>query len=250
DLTTGTYVYFMRQWPFDKVVYAHEDVQGGLTTVIQSGNTNILLSNGKFQGNNSAEVQAQARFALIPMLFTHGFERALVIGLGTGNSLKALAAFPFRRLDVAEFAPGVIEAARSWFSDVNGDVMDKDPRVHLLVADGRNHLLLAKDRYDLITIEVTSVWISGEADIYNKEFYELCRSHLTEEGILQQWVQVHHMRPGDFQVILNTAAQVFPHVSFFLGPEQGLLVASSSPLSVDYQQIVAFDHMPAVRQEL
>src|SRR5262249_13822825 len=146
-LTTGTYVYFMRQWPVDKVVYAHEDVQGGLTTVIQSGNTNTLLTNGKFQGNNTAEIQAQARFALIPMLFTHGFERALVIGLGTGNSLKALSAFPFRRLDVAEFAPGVIEGARSWFSDVNGDVMDKDPRVHLLVADGRNHLLLSKDRY-------------------------------------------------------------------------------------------------------
>jgi len=78
---------------------------------------------------------------------------------------EALTAFPFRRLDVAEFAPGVIEAARSWFSDVNGDVMDKDPRVHLLVADGRNHLLLSSDRYDLITIEVTCIWISGEADV-------------------------------------------------------------------------------------
>src|SRR5262249_35071310 len=114
----------------------------------------------------------------------------------------------------------------------------------------RNHLLLSRDRYDLITIEVTSIWISGEADVYNQEFYELCRSHLTPQGILQQWVQVHHMRPRDFQVILNTAARVFPHVSFFLGPEQGLLVASSSPLNVDYQQIVAFDHTPAVRQEL
>ncbi|HKF24413.1 MAG TPA: hypothetical protein VKB24_00515, partial [Candidatus Acidoferrum sp.] len=56
--------------------------------------------------------------------------------------------------------------------------------------------------------------------------------------------------PRDFQVILNTAAEVFPHVSFFLGPEQGLLVASASPLSVDYQRIAAFDHTPPVREEL
>ncbi|HKF26533.1 MAG TPA: fused MFS/spermidine synthase, partial [Candidatus Acidoferrum sp.] len=250
DLTTGTYVYFLRQWPVDKVVYAHEDVQGGLTTVVESGNTRTLLTNGKFQGNNTAEIQAQVRFALIPTLFTREFNRALLIGLGTGNSLKALSAFPFGRLDVAEFAPGVIEAARSWFSDVNSDVMDQDPRVRLLVADGRNHLLLSKDRYDLITIEVTSIWINGEADIYNREFYELCRSRLTGQGVLQQWVQVHHMRPRDFQVILNTAAEVFPHVSFFLGPEQGLLVASASPLSVDYLRIAAFDHAPAVREEL
>jgi len=250
NLTQGNYVYFQQAWKADKILFAREDVQGGLTTVIQSGGTRILLSNGKFQGNNTGEVQAQVRFVLIPALFTHELNRALVIGLGTGSSLRTLSAFPFRRIDVVELAPAVIEAARKWFPDVNGDVLDHDPRVHLTVADGRNHLLVSQDHYDLITIEVTSIWINGEADLYNKEFYELCRSHLTEQGILQQWVQVHHMRPKDFFTVLNTAAQVFPHVAFFLGPEQGLLLASSSPLAVDYSQINAFEHMPSVRHEM
>jgi spermidine synthase len=250
NLTRGTYVYFSSGWMADKVLSSHEDVQGGLTTVVQNGPNRTLFTNGKFQGNNSGEVGAQVRFVMIPALFTRAYDRALVIGLGTGNSLKTLAEFPFKRIDVAELAPSIVDAARNWFTDVNGDVMDRDPRVHLSVTDGRNHLLLSQDHYDLISIEITSIWISGEGDIYNKEFYDLCKSRLTKEGVLQQWVQVHHMKPRDLFVVLNTAAQVFPHVAFFLGPEQGLLIASSSPLEIDYQKIRALERTAGIRQQL
>jgi spermidine synthase len=249
-LTRGTYVYFNPGWPIDRVLYFAEDVQGGLTSVIAMGPTRVLLSNGKFQGNNTAEVADQARFALTPILFTPRFERALVIGLGTGNTLRVVSLFPFRRIEAVEIAPHIVEAARQWFGDVNADVFDRDPRVKLTMADGRNVLLLTRERYDLITIEVSSIWISGEADLYNREFYELCRSHLAEHGVLQQWVQIHHMRPQDLRVILNTAAQVFAHVALFLGPEQGLLIASPDALECDARQVAALEDIPAVRKEL
>jgi spermidine synthase len=129
-------------------------------------------------------------------------------------------------------------------------VFDRDPRVKLILADGRNVLLLTRERYDLITIEVSSIWISGEADLYNREFYELCRSHLAEHGVLQQWVQIHHMRPQDLRVILQTAAQVFAHLAFFQGPEQGLLIASPDALECDARQVAALENIPAVRREL
>jgi spermidine synthase len=102
----------------------------------------------------------------------------------------------------------------------------------------------------LITIEISSIWISGEADLYNREFYELCREHLGERGVLQQWVQIHHMRPQDLMVILNTAARVFPHVAFFLGPEQGLLIASPGPLECDARQLAGLEALPGVHREL
>lgn len=249
-LTCGSYVYFNPGWPVDRVLYFQEDVQGGLTSVVQMGASRLLLSNGKFQGDNSGELGDQARFAMIPTLFTPSFDRALVIGLGTGHTLRVVARFPFRDIDAVEIAPHIVDAARKWFGDVNAGVFDQDPRVKLFLADGRNFLLLSRQRYDLITIEITSIWISGEADLYNREFYELCRSRLTERGVLQQWVQIHHMRTEDLLVILNTAAQVFPHLAFFLGPEQGLLIASASPLECDYRQIEALDANPDVRSEL
>jgi spermidine synthase len=187
---------------------------------------------------------------MVPILFTRGFERALVIGLGTGHTLRVLARFPFREIDAVEISPSIVEAARRWFGDINEAVFDRDPRVKLSVADGRNFLLVAQKRFDLISIEISSIWISGEADLYNQEFYELCRARLTDQGVLQQWVQVHHMRTADLLVILNTATRVFPHVAFFLGPEQGLLIGSPAPLTCDYRNIVAFDADPGVQWEL
>ena len=249
-MSRGSYVYFDRGWPIDRVLYLREDIQGGLTSVIQVGPTRVMLSNGKFQGNNAGEMGAQIRFALIPILFTRELDKALVIGLGTGNTLRTVAGFPFRHIDTVEIAPHIVEAARLWFEDVNRRVFDRDPRVQLHVADGRNFLLLSRERYDLITIEISSIWISGEADLYNQEFYELCRARLQERGILQQWVQIHHMRTQDFLVILNTAARVFPHVAFFLGPEQGVLIASAAPLECDYGKIETLDANPKVREEL
>ena len=249
-ISRGSYVYFSDGWPIGRLLYSAEDVQGGLTTVIETGGARVMLSNGKFQGNNSGEVGAQIRFALIPILFTRGFDRALVIGLGTGHTLKTVSKFPFQRLDTVEIAPKIVEAARLHFEDVNGGVLDRDPRVRLSIADGRNFLLLAREPYDLITIEISSVWISGAGDLYNKEFYELCRARLKEGGVLQQWVQIHHMRTEDFLVVLNTAAQVFPHAAFFQGPEQGVLIASKSPLEMDVGQLLEFDSRPEVQEEL
>jgi spermidine synthase len=249
-MTVGSYVYFGAADRVDQELYSREDSQGGLTSVVQVGPERVMLSNGKFQGGNKGEVPAQIRFALTPMLFTRHYRNALVIGLGTGNTLRSISRFPFERLDAVELAPAVVDAARLWFQDVNGGVLDSDPRVHLSIADGRNFLLLSENKYDLITIELTSIWISGEADLYNREFYELCRTHMGDDGVLQQWVQIHHMRLEDFLLILNTAARVFPYVAYFQGPEQGLLVASASPLVLDYTQMAAFDHDPQVRSEL
>ena len=248
-MSSGAYAYF-QPFQVDDVLFLKEDIQGGLTTVVRQGPVNVLLSNGKFQGDNRGEVHAQIRFALIPMLFTHDFDNALVIGLGTGNTLRSVSRFPFHRIDVAELAPQIVEASRQWFQDVNGDVFDRDPRVRLHIADGRNFLLLSPRRFDLITAEISSIWISGEADLYNKEFYEICRAHLTDRGVLQQWVQIHHMRTQDLLVILNTAAQVFPHVAFIQGPHQGLLIASASPLTVDYRRLREFDSDAGIQQEL
>ena len=249
-MSRGSYVYFDGGYVADKVLYSREDVQGGLTSVVQIGRDKLLLSNGKFQGNDAGAVQAQIRFALVPILFTREFRNALVIGLGTGNTLRTISRFPFQQIDVAELVPSIVDAARLWFERVNGRVFDRDPRVHLSIADGRNFLLVSRQKYDLITIEITSIWIAGEADLYNREFYQLCRSRLHEHGVLQQWVQIHHMRTEDLLVILNTAAQVFPHVAFFQGPTQGVIIASALPLECDYQQIRAFDANPQVRQDL
>ena len=96
--------------------------------------------------------------------------------------------------------------------------------------DGRNVLLVAKEPYDLITIELTSVWFAGASNLYSTEFYQLAKRRLAKGGVLQQWVQLHHIRPRELAVIVRTLQAEFAHVALFEGGAQGILVASEEPL--------------------
>jgi spermidine synthase len=239
-LTSGENVYFLSQYfQGGKLLYSAESVQSGMTTVVQYSEApprKVLLSNGKFQGNNGGELVAQVRFSQIPLLFQDSFERALLIGVGTGTSVAVLAASPYQRIDAAELSPDILHAAREHFQEVNKGALDS-PRVQVHYADGRNMLMLSQHSYDLITIEVTSIWIAGEADLYNREFYALVKNHLRPKGVLQQWVQLHHMTPRDLAIILHTVRQELPHVALFYGGRQGQIIASREPLVMDYARV-------------
>ncbi|HET9953224.1 MAG TPA: fused MFS/spermidine synthase, partial [Polyangiaceae bacterium] len=228
ELTSGANVYFEGPKTTQELVSIREDVQGGVTTVTLSEGVHTLFTNGKFQGNTGWEMQAQRLFAHYPCLFVQNFDQALVIGLGTGTTLGTLAAYPFKKLYVAEISPGIVEAAGKYFRAPNRDAL-RDPRVELSLSDGRNYLLLSERKYDLIGMELSSIWFAGASNLYSREFYELVRSHLEPDGIFQQWVQLHHVYQRDFATVVNTLRRVFPHVTLFYGGGQGILVASLRP---------------------
>jgi spermidine synthase len=236
-------VYFDDGAPPAQVVFMHEDNQGGFTTVSRDAAGFTLRTNGKFQGNDHDEVDAQYGCALIPLLFVRDFGRALDIGYGTGATAGALSRFPFARLEVAELSPGIVAADR-YFRGVNFDVR-ADPRLELHFDDGRNHLLLSRQRYDLISVEVSSIWFAGAANLYNREFYQLARDRLAPGGVLQQWVQLHHIDRLDLWIMWNTLARVFPHVSLWIRGGQGLLIASLEPQVIEHTHVAAMNALPA-----
>jgi spermidine synthase len=248
-LTSGSNVYFDGGMPPDQILMMEEDVHGGVTTVTRSQGVTTLLTNGKFQGNDGWEMDAQRLFAHYPSLFVERWDRALVIGLGTGTTLGTLAAYPWQNLDVVEISPAIVQAARRYFLAQNQGALD-DPRVNLTLADGRNHLLIVDRRYDLIGIELSSIWFAGAASLYSREFYALVHRRLRPGGIFQQWVQLHHITPTDFASVLGTLRAEFPHVALFFGGGQGVLVASDRPLSASAARLASLEQRPRVRAVL
>lgn len=218
------------------IMFFEENAQGGFTTVVQIDYANLppkrmLLSNGKFEGTDDLSAQgfAQIAFASIPSQFTEGFGRALQIGLGTGQSADTLVRLGFNTVDIAEFAPGIVHASSRWFQNVNGNVL-AEPNVRLHLEDGRNYLQLAPARsFDVISIELSSVWFAGATNLYSREFYEMAKSRLTPGGALQQWVQFHHTRPRELGVQIATLRSVFPFVSVWSSGGQGMMVATMHP---------------------
>jgi spermidine synthase len=229
-LASGTNVYFERQPEQGRVVWIDEDVHGGVVTVTRAGETTTLWTNGKYQGDTGWQMTPQRAFADLPAAFVPRFGRALVVGLGTGVTVDETASYPFERVDVAELSPGIVQAARTFFGEVNGRVLD-DPRVQVRFEDGRSLLAVETGRYDLVTIELTSIWFAGAANLYNREFYRAAASKLTEGGVLSQWIQLHHTTLREVASQMTTARAVFSHAAFFVRG-QGFLVLSNEPLRV------------------
>jgi spermidine synthase len=250
-VTSGLQVYFAPRdvTPETTLEFFHEDTLGGFTTVVsnkdRSGTHRTLLTNGKFQGNDGGEMTAQTAFALIPIMFAPRHDDALSIGLGTGRTAFVLSAMGFRSVDIAEIAPGVVRA-NDRFGHVNGGVLGR-PGTHLFLEDGRNVLLLHAKPYDVITIEITSVWFEGATNVYSREFYRLARERLRPGGVLQQWIQLHHIGFEELGTALATMRSVFPYVSVWALGGQGLLVGSPEPQEIQAAFLAALDaHAAAI----
>lgn len=221
-------------------IFRDESVQGGLTTVVRqtidtprgSSTVRTMFTNGKFEGDDDVNGQVNAQFGLsaIPTLFVNHTGRALMIGLGTGHTAAALKHLGYGEIDVAEFAPGIVAAARQSFAHLNERVLD-DPHVRLFLEDGRNVLLTSRERpYDLITIEITNIWFAGSTNLYSREFYELARKRMRPGGVLQQWLQLHHIGPREIASAMATVRSVFPYAGLWMYGNQGMIVASERPL--------------------
>lgn len=240
SLASGANVYFA-ETPYyhSQVVWSHESVSSGITSVVRHPKSQklTLLTNGKFQGNESGEVQAQRAYAQIPLLAVPRFNRGLLIGIGTGGSLGSLAAQPFETIDAVELSTDIIDAARQYFGSVNDGVLSGSSKVKVHVADGRNYLLLSEAQYDLVTIQLSSIWFAGAADLYNRDFYALLKRRLAPGGLVQQWVQLHHMTRRDLAVIIASLKVELPHVTLFFRGNQGLLLASMEPFSFDAREL-------------
>lgn len=241
-LSTGANVYFASQ-SWGTVIDHAESLDGGLTTVAESRNPDgqrvlTLLTNGKFQGDDNVkrEMKAQYSFALCPLLHTSKRDRALVIGFGTGTTARAIHESGFAQTDVVDLSKDILNLAQKHFSSVNNNVL-RQPNVHTYVTDGRNFLLLQQHTYDVVSIEVSSIWFAGAASLYNREFYQLVKQRLNEGGVLQQWVQLHRLSALDILTVIGTIRAEFTNVWVYFGGSQGVIVASNADAQPSYETL-------------
>jgi spermidine synthase len=209
-----------------------------------------LLTNGKFQGSSGGEVPAQIGFALSPLLHTSARASALVIGYGTGMSARVLADAGFRELDIVDLSADIVRLANRHFADINGRVSERPP-ARTYITDGRNFLMLQPRTYDVVSIEVSSIWFAGAASLYNREFYRLVKRRLAPHGVLQQWVQLHHIEIADILHILSSVRAEFGRVWLYLIGGQGMIIATNGPHAAPtLRHVEKIDGTPALKELL
>lgn len=207
------------------------------SVALDSNNGLAFVVNGKSDGSARGDAPTFLMGGLIGAI-AHNDGRgqpksALVVGLGTGITAGWLAAIPsIERVDVAEIEPAIQDVARACAA-ANHDVMN-NPKLRLLVADGREILLTTKQRYDLIMSQPSNPYRAGIASLYTQEYYRSARRKLTESGLFLQWLQAYDVDDQTVRTIYATLSSIFPHVETWF-TQQGdlLLVAGERPLNYD-----------------
>ncbi len=127
----------------------------------------------------------------------------------------------------------------------------EDKRVRVIPTDGRNYILATPKFYDVITAEPSNPWIAGIANLYTREFYQVIKSKIKDDGIFAQWFHNYSMSPDDFRMVFRTFAEAFPHVSLWSMKESDfLLIGSKKEQMFDYPAVKAiFDNNEMLRSD-
>ncbi|MFL5681298.1 MAG: fused MFS/spermidine synthase [Chloroflexota bacterium] len=186
---------------------------------------------------------------ILPVMFRPRSTSALTVAFGMGSSYRtALRA----GLDVegVELVPSVPKMFGVFYPDA--DAILGDPRGHLIVADGRNHVELTPKRYDVIVTDPPPpIEAAGVSVISSKEYYEAGRDHLTPTGVMMQWMP-YGQTLDEFKAHVRTFKSAFPNVLIAFGPGGYgfFMLGSRQPFELRDEDIAAALRRPNVLQDL
>ncbi|MCU0962281.1 MAG: fused MFS/spermidine synthase [Pirellulaceae bacterium] len=193
---------------------------GANVAVVRKGDILQLEINRTWQGQNRKNHQVMA--AHIPALLHGDPKSVLVIGLGTGQTARSFLLHDIQRLDCVEIEDGLVDLVAQHFESA----WMNDPRVHLIVEDGRNYVTHTSDQYDLISIEVGQIYRPRVASFYTADFYERVRSRLRPGGLVCQFLPIEFFGPGEFRTLLATMLEVFPQSVLWYNTAELLLIGT------------------------
>ena len=169
---------------------------------------------------------------ILPLIARPESKRALVVAFGMGTAFRS-ALIAGLRTDAVELVPSVPKMFGYYYDDA--DQVLANPNGRVVIADGRNHLELVDEHFDIIlTDPPPPIQSSGVSVISSLEYYEAGRDHLTDGGVMMQWTP-YGTTESDLKEHIRTFAAVFPHVIAVRGSGgYGFyMLGSAKPMSLD-----------------
>jgi spermidine synthase len=104
----------------------------------------------------------------------------------------------------------MLEASR-FFEHVNSKPL-ADPRVRVILDDGRHYVETTRTKYDVIISEPSNPWLTGVANLFTREYFAAAHRALTPEGRLLTWFPMYAMDREALRSILSELRAEFPNV--------------------------------------
>lgn len=181
--------------------------------VVEDDESRFLRFDSSFQSGMYLDDPYRTRFSYsdylhLGLAYNPSARKILVIGLG-GAAVQKRLWRDFRDVEVTtvELDPAVVDASYEWFE------LPRDPRLPVVVDDGRRFLQRTGERFDVIMVD--AFYSDGVPfHLTTLEFVELMRDRLTPGGVIATNV-IGSITGGSSQItraLWKTYAAVFPTV--------------------------------------
>jgi len=178
----------------------------------------------------------------VPALVHPAPRDVAIIGLGSGDTAWAAGLREeTERITVFEIAisqPQLLDGMRRLEGMQRLDQFLDDPRVEVVMDDGRRRLGRDRARYDIIEADAMHPDRGMAGNLYSVEFYELVSRALKPGGVMCAWTPTPRSEAS--------ALKAFKHAISF----PGLLVLSNDPIAIDVEAWMARLHTNRVRRYL
>ncbi|MDP1723744.1 MAG: hypothetical protein Q8L85_03490 [Alphaproteobacteria bacterium] len=156
----------------------------------------------------------------------------LVIGIGHAYLIDAMLDLSFvEKITVVDISSEIVEAVKKYTKNSSKRIFN-DPRVEIVVADGRRYIQSAikrGDNYDLIQNKINEPWHAGGGNLFTEEFFREEKKLLNSGGYLSTRPLTGHLTDG-LKIFGNALWAGYYHMYFKNGP---IIEASSAIITSD-----------------
>ncbi len=224
--------------PDGEIVF-YEVGRSATVVVIEDKGSFYLRTNGLPEASASElgsppERRTQRYLSILPVLARPDADSMLVIGFGGGVALEAVPK-SVSNVDVIELEPQVIEANRFYGNRRESNPLE-DPRLNIVINDARSALSLTDKKYDTIVSQPSHPWTAGASHLYTREFMQLAKEHLTEDGVFLQWMNASFVDSFLLKALAASMLDVFPYARMYqVDPGTILFIGSGQTLDPERQ---------------
>jgi spermidine synthase len=194
-------------------IFYHKETLDGTITAYSKNNRKGLRINGTGQTHLCTETKLMAH---LPVMLANKPKKALAVCFGMGTTVKSFGIYDDIDITSVELVKEVYDCF-GYFHPGAAEILNRK-NLDLVVEDGRNFLLLSPDKYDIITVDPSPpIYSAGTVNLYTREFFLLCKSHLTPGGVMCLWFPENNAKESAY--IIKTFYSVFPNTSVWMGPK-------------------------------
>lgn len=216
------------QWGDDLIISIHS-VYGNIV-VLERDDQYSFYENGVLM-YTTRDTELNEELIHYPMLEHPNPKKILLIGGGAGGALKEILKHPVDKVTYVELDPKIIEVSRKYLPREDLEALD-DPRVDVVMADGRFFIKECMERYDVVIVNLPEPSTAQLNRFYTREFFTESREVLNEKGIISIGIPSSESYVGEGKRVLGssiykTMKSVYPELILIPG-ERSFLLASET----------------------